>query len=51
MLWALMFMNVYPNNETEMCTLLGGVDPQTMRKWVWPFIEGITGLSDSVVSF
>ena len=51
LLWALMFMSVYPNNKNEMCTLLGGVDPQTMRKWVWPFIEGIAGLSDSVVSF
>jgi len=23
-LWALMFMNLYPKNETEMCALLGG---------------------------
>ena len=51
LLWALMFMSVYPNNENKMCSLLGGVGPQTMRKWVWPFIEGIAGLSDSVVSF
>ena len=51
LLWALMFMSVYPRNENKMCTLLGGVDFQTMRKWVWPFIEGISGLSDSVVSF
>lgn len=51
LLWALMFMSVYPNTENEMCTLLGGVDPKTMRKWVWRFIEGIAGLGDSAVGF
>ena len=50
-LWALMFMSIYPRNKNKMCTLLGGVDPQTMRQCVWPFIEGNVGLSDSVFSF
>ena len=48
-LWALLFMKIYPANETEMCTLLGGIDPKTMRKWVWLFIRSISGLSDTVV--
>ena len=48
---VLVFMSVYTRNTHKMCTLFGGVDPHAMRKWVWPFIEGIAGLSDSVVSF
>lgn len=51
MLWALIFLSAYPKNETKACTLMGGIDPKTMRKWVWPFIEGIAGLHDSVISF
>ena len=51
LLWALMFMTVYLGNENEMCTLLGSINPQTMRKCVWSFIEGITGLSNIMVSF
>jgi hypothetical protein len=27
LLWALMFMSVYPRNENKMCTLLGGRRP------------------------
>ena len=51
MLWALMFISAYPRNENEMCTLLGDTNPYTIKKLVWPFIEGVAGLSDSVVSF
>ena len=48
--WALLFMKLYPRNETELCSLLGGIDPKTMRKWVWPFIDAISELQYSVVS-
>ena len=43
-------MGVYPRNKTNVCTLLEDVKPNTMQKWVWPFIEGSTELSNSVVS-
>jgi len=49
-LWGLMFMKIYPENETAMCTLLGGVDPKTMRKWVWGYIKAVHELSYIVVS-
>jgi len=49
-LWALMFMKTYPENEAEMCMLLGGIDPKTMRKYVWPMIGWIYELNYSVVS-
>ena len=49
-LWALMFMKMYPENETEMCSLLGGVDAKTMRKHVWPMIGSVYELNYSVLS-
>ena len=48
--WALLFMKLYPKNEAELCSLLGGIDPKTMRKWVWPMIRSIAKLDDFVVS-
>ena len=49
-MWALMFMKLYGENETEMCMLLGGTDPKTMRKYVWPYIFSIFELHYDVVS-
>jgi len=49
-LGALMFMKLYPENETEMCTLCRGIDPNTFRKWTWPYIESMAELSLKVVS-
>lgn len=49
-LWALMFMKLYAENETEMCILMGGIDPKTMRKYVWPYIYSIFELHYFVVS-
>ena len=49
-LWALMFMKLYGESETEMCMLLGGIDPKTMRKYVWPYIYSIFELHYDVVS-
>lgn len=53
LLWALYFMKVYAN-ESPMCSVLGGsngaIDPKTMRKWVWNFIQAIEKLGPVVVS-
>ena len=46
-------MKVYAN-ESPMCSVLGGtrgaIDPKTMRKWVWKFIQKIAELRPVVVS-
>ncbi len=38
-LWALAFMRTYPANDTTLSHLLGGSDPKTIIKYVWPFIR------------
>ena len=53
LLWALYFMKCYPTEETA-CVAAGGhagaIDPKTLRKYIWPFIEAITNLEPYVVS-
>lgn len=49
-LWALLFMKVYPDNETALCTLCGGRDPKTVRKYIWPYIFSLYELNFYVVS-
>ena len=53
LLWTLYFMKVYPR-QAPGCSAVGGsggaIDPKTMRKWVWLFIERIGELADEVVS-
>lgn len=49
-LWALIFMRLYPKNETELCTLVGGHDPKTVRSKTWPFIFALYELNYYVVS-
>ena len=53
LLWTLYFLKVYPR-EGLGCTAIGmsrgAVDPSTMYKWVWLFLERITKLADEVVS-
>jgi hypothetical protein len=53
LLWSLYFMKVYPR-EGPGCAAVGGsggaIDPKTLRKWVWLFIERIAELADDVVS-
>jgi hypothetical protein len=53
LLWTLFFMKVYPT-EPPSCSALGGshgaIDPKTMRKWVWRFIQQIAKLGPVVVS-
>jgi hypothetical protein len=52
LLWTLYFLKVYPR-EAPGCSAVGGskgaIDPKTLRKWVWLFIERITELADEVV--
>jgi hypothetical protein len=54
LLWALYFLKVY-SREGPICSAVGGskgaIDPKTMRKWVWLFLERIAELADNVVSY
>ena len=49
-LWALAFMRTYPANNTTLSRLLGGSDPKTISKYVWPFIRSLFELNETVVS-
>ena len=50
MLWALLFMKVYPK-EGVMCKLINVKDPKTFRGRVKDFIEAIADLESDVVSY
>jgi hypothetical protein len=54
LLWALYFMKVSPR-EGPGCSAVGGskgsINPKTMRKWVWLFLELIGKLADNVGSY
>jgi hypothetical protein len=50
-LWALAFMRLYPENDKALSTSLGGSDPKTIRKYIWPIISSIFELDSVVVSF
>jgi len=53
LLWTLFFFKVYAQ-QAPGCSAVSGsggaIDPETMRKWVWLFIERIGELTDEVVS-
>ena len=49
-LWALAFMRTYPPNDTTLSTLLGGKDPKTIHKYMWPYIKSLSELENFVVS-
>ncbi len=49
-LWAHAFMRTYPANDKAMSIALGGSDPKTIGKYVWPFINSIFELDGIVVS-
>ena len=53
LLWMLYLMKCYPK-ESPGCAVVGvsrgAIDPKTMRKWVWLFLERINDLADEVVS-
>jgi hypothetical protein len=54
LLWTLYFLKVYPREQAPGCSAVGGskgaIDPKTLQKWVWLFIERIAELADAVVS-
>jgi hypothetical protein len=54
LLWALYLLKVYPRDGPR-CSAVGGskgaIDPKTVHKWVWLFLERIDKLADMVVSF
>lgn len=50
-LWALAFMRTYPANDTTLSSLLGGRDPKTMSKYMWPFIRSIFALNEWLIQF
>ena len=49
-LWTRTFMQTYPANGTTLSCLLGGSDPNTISKYVWPLIRSLFELNETVVS-
>jgi hypothetical protein len=49
-LWALAFMRLYPANDIALSATLGGSDPKTIQKYIWPMIQSIFDLEGVVVS-
>ena len=49
-LWAFTFMRMYPPNNNTLSRVLGGHEPKTMSKYVWPFIRSIFALNKWLVS-
>ena len=47
--WGLLFLKNYCT-EPVMVRVVGHVDPKTLRKWVWIFVNEIAGLRPQVVS-
>jgi hypothetical protein len=48
LLWALLMMKVYDSEDVH-CSIAGGVDPTTFRKWSWLFVEALSSLDAKVV--
>ena len=40
----------YPPNDTTLSKLLGGKDPKTINKYMWPYIKSLAELENFVVS-
>merc|ERR1712176_207418 len=49
-LWALLFMKLYPENESDLCGKLG-CSEKTARKYIWPMIDAISELGYVVIDF
>jgi hypothetical protein len=49
-LWALAFMQLYSENGSALSSTLGGSDPKTIQKYIWPMIQSIFDLEEVVVS-
>jgi hypothetical protein len=48
-LWALAFLRTYPPNNTTCSRLLGGKDPKTIHKYMWPYIKTLAELENFVM--
>ena len=44
-----MFLKLY-TGEKPLCSLAGGVDPETSCKWKWDFVEAVAQLDSLVAS-
>jgi hypothetical protein len=49
-LWALALRQTYPTNNEALSRSLGGSDPKTIHKYMWPFIYSVFGLDEILVS-
>ena len=49
LLWTLMFMKIY-GEQNPLCSLAGGINPETYLTWTWAFIDAIASLEPLVVS-
>lgn len=49
LLWALLLLKTY-QTESVCCSLVGGVDEQTWRRWSWFFVDALSYLECDVVS-
>ena len=49
-LWALAFMRTYPANDEALSRVVGGSDPKTIHKYMWPYIDSIFELDEVLVS-
>jgi len=47
-LWTLIFLRVYP--KEELLSALAESHENTTRKWVWRYVDALTGLEEYVVS-
>lgn len=48
LLWALLFLKVYAT-ESVHCSLVGGADEKTFRKWTWIFVHAIADWESGLV--
>ena len=48
LLWALLFMKLYPENEPDLCGKLG-CSEKTARKNIWPMIDAISELGYYII--
>jgi hypothetical protein len=48
LLWTLMFMKTHAKQKT-LCSLCGGTDSQTLKKWVELFAEAVSSLEPTLV--
>ncbi len=49
-LWVLAFMRMYPANDEALSRVLGGSDPKTIHKYMWPYNDSIFELDEVLVS-